>query len=48
MAEPKIFRGYVKPSFPLFAEDLLVVERAVFGGLVNDRDMGSVASVSLI
>lgn len=47
-AKPKIWRGYVRAAFPLFATDELEKGKAVFGGLVSmeDRhdDGGKVAS----
>ncbi|KAJ5748988.1 uncharacterized protein N7511_010684 [Penicillium nucicola] len=33
--EPVIWRGYVNSNFPLFPEDILVKNEAVFGGLVR-------------
>lgn len=46
-ASPTVWSGYVMSDFPLFPGDILIKERAVFGGLVN-RDLleGQVASVS--
>lgn len=46
-AQPRIYRGYVKPSFPLFSGETLQEDRAVFGGVVDDRYAGIVASVGL-
>jgi hypothetical protein len=45
-ARPRIYRGYVKPGFPLFEDETLAESRAVFGGVVDDRYVGTVASVS--
>jgi hypothetical protein len=45
-AEPKIWTGYVLPAFPLWKNDTLVERGAVFMGVVEDGDMGLVATVS--
>ena len=45
-AAPKIWTGFVKPAWPLFADDTLVKSNAVFGGVVEDQWVGKVASVS--
>jgi hypothetical protein len=47
-SEPCISRGYVKPSFPLFDDQMLAESRAVFGGVVDDRYVGTVASVCFL
>ncbi|PMD49643.1 uncharacterized protein K444DRAFT_712649, partial [Hyaloscypha bicolor E] len=47
-SSPTVFNDYVNPSFPLFTEDILVQNSAVFTGLVR-RDMnGVVASWSIL
>jgi len=45
-AEPKIWTGYVLPAFPLWTNETLVEREAVFMGVVDDGDMGPVATVS--
>lgn len=45
-AAPKIWTGFVKPAWALFEEDILVKSNAVFAGVVDDRWLGSTASVS--
>lgn len=43
----EVWRVYVNSGFPLFARDLLVSNKAIFGGLVKRRfNEGCVASVS--
>jgi hypothetical protein len=45
--EPAIWRGFVNSNFPLFPEDILVINGAVFGGLIRrqfNKDL--VAAVS--
>jgi hypothetical protein len=45
-AAPKIWTGFVKPAWALFEEDILVKSNAVFAGVVDDKWLGVVASVS--
>jgi hypothetical protein len=45
-ATPKIWTGFVKPAWVLFEEDILVKSNAVFAGVVDDRWLGTIASVS--
>ena len=45
-AAPKIWTGFVKPSWALFEEDILVKSNAVFAGVVDDKWSGAVATVS--
>ena len=45
-AAPKIWTGFVKPAWALFEEDTLVKSNAVFAGVLEDRRLGAVASVS--
>jgi len=45
-AAPKIWTGFVKPAWALFEEDFLVKNNAVLAGVVDDRWLGPVASVS--
>jgi len=45
-AAPKIWTGFVKPAWALFEEDVLVKSNAVFAGVVDDKWLGVVASVS--
>jgi hypothetical protein len=44
-AQPCIWIGYVVSAFPLWRNETLVESNAVFGGVVDDRDMGIVTSV---
>ena len=47
----EVRRGYAVSNFPLFMSDILRENSAVFGGLVDDRNLfgdGDVASVSLV
>ena len=37
-ARPKIWKGYVRPAFPLFEKEELVKGGAVFGGFVSMED----------
>ncbi|KAH8697087.1 hypothetical protein BGW36DRAFT_295922 [Talaromyces proteolyticus] len=48
-AAPEVWRGYVDSNYPLFGEDFLIQNEAVFGGLVR-RDFidGYVASWDLM
>jgi hypothetical protein len=39
------FQGYVNPAFPLISAELLIASGAVFGGVVEDPFVGSVATV---
>ena len=43
---PKIWTGFVKPAWVLFEKEILIKSNAVFAGVVNDRWLGMVASVS--
>ena len=43
---PKIWTGFVKPAWVLFDMEILIKGNAVFAGVVNDRWLGMVASVS--
>jgi hypothetical protein len=45
-ATPQIWTGFVKPAWVLFEEDILVKSNAVFAGVVDDRWLSVVASVS--
>jgi hypothetical protein len=45
-SSPNIFSEYVNPGFPLFTQDILQVNGAVFTGLVESPKNGQVASVS--
>jgi hypothetical protein len=45
-AAPKIWIGFVKPAWALFEENTLVKSNAVFAGVVDDKWLGMVASVS--
>lgn len=47
LTSPTVWTGYVESNYPLFTDDLLIKNGAVFGGLVK-RDFleGQVASVS--
>jgi hypothetical protein len=45
-AAPKIWTGFVKPAWALFGEDTLAKSNAVFAGVVEDKWLGEVASVS--
>ena len=45
--KPALFSDYVVPGFPLWEADTLVKSSAVYGGLVDDRDMGTVTSVRI-
>jgi len=43
---PSIFNDYVNPAFPIFTQDILANNSAVFTGLTHRAKNGQVASVS--
>ncbi len=45
---PSIFSDYVNPAFPIFTQDILVNNSAVFTGLTHRDKNGQVTSVSSI
>lgn len=48
LSKPEVFSAYVNSGFPLFTEDILLSNNAVFTGLVDRPLHGTVASVSLL
>lgn len=45
-SKPTFFSDFVNPNFPLFAEDMLVSNEAVYTGLIERANSGIVASVN--
>jgi hypothetical protein len=43
---PEIWTGFVKPAWVLFEKEILIKSNAVFAGVVNDRWLGTVSSIS--